>query len=100
MRINCLNLLIQRKAIEFISILFLDALTGSNCVLILHSKGGLPRGQLALTNSPLAFFYLNFFLTFFSTLGNFLTVRNPPYGEKCENLPFFDYFLAVFLDFL
>ena len=30
------------------------------------------------------FFLLKFFLTFFSTSGNFLTVRDPPYGEKFE----------------
>ena len=32
------------------------------------------------------FFFLKFFLTFFSTPGNFLTVRDPPYGEKFENI--------------
>ena len=27
-------------------------------------------------------FFLKIFLTFFSTAGNFLTVRDPPYGEN------------------
>ena len=29
-------------------------------------------------------FFWNFFLTFFSTLGNFLTKSDPPYGENFE----------------
>ena len=31
------------------------------------------------------FIFLKFFSTFFSTPGNFLTVRDPPYGKKFEN---------------
>ena len=29
---------------------------------------------------------MKFFSTFFSTPGNFWTVRDPPYGEKFENI--------------
>ena len=52
----------------------------------LGMKQLLPPIFLFLFSSYIKFFFWKFFLTFFSTPGNFLTVRDPPYGEKFENI--------------
>ena len=52
----------------------------------LGMKQLLPPIFLFLFSSYIKFFFLKIFSTFFSTPGNFLTVRDPPYGEKFENI--------------
>ena len=72
------------------SILHLDIETRTQNGMDIHGFPNRKWWILTLSKISKACFSLIFFFflisAFFSTSGNFLTVRDPPYGEKFENI--------------